>query len=401
MIVIMIIVYRYRRLQSDETDDIVNGINVLRSQNILYVIGKLGNSVSTVGIRIALNFAKKHNMFHKNKKYLEFSESYEFYDNTVYFIDGWFGLWNENPCEKDLVLENFRLIIERAKDKERNIKFVIGLRTDDFEAYKKDLEGIGISFPERQTILRDSSSKHKDTRVKRHLKDVTRKCTTDGCRCKSLRLEDIKSIDIIGGHLIIDLLDLDHTMAPGLVDVSIGPLQTMIEHFRALGNKDKNLFECLLYIVLIGSYNENEFRSAVADKFSISENVLKEGTNLKKYTDTNLKKYLKRLDVEEITQMWTSKLSGNCKETNEIVVFRHIFLYISAFHAFYSLFPERMMRYCHLDAILQLVRPEGQTSAFTVEANRELISNFYQERIQGKDFEDDLKDHPLTVFLQT
>ncbi|XP_062574050.1 uncharacterized protein LOC134235891 isoform X1 [Saccostrea cucullata] len=393
VVVVIVLAYRQLRPRSDENEDIKNGIHVLHSENILYVIGKLGNSVSTVGDGIASGFAEKRNMKSKNIKYLDVSENFEFSESTVYYIDGWFGLWNDNPCEKDLVLENFRLIIESAKDKERNIKFIIGLRTDEFESYKKDLEGIGISFPERQKILRDSSSRHKDTRVETHLKELKRKCTTDGCSCKSLHLKDIKSCDMIGGHLIIDLLDLDHTMAPLMLSGNDGPLQAMKQHFKDLENEDKNLFECIFYIVLVGFYDETMFRSDVADNFSISENVLQHGTNLHKYTKT--------LKAEEITQMWTSTFSGDYKETNTIVVFWHTFLYISAFHACYSLYPEKMMRYCHLDAILQLVRPEGQKSAFTVEANRELISTFYEERIQGKVFEDHVKDHPLTLFLQT
>ncbi|XP_061197108.1 uncharacterized protein LOC133205335 [Saccostrea echinata] len=196
----------------------VNGTNVLRSENILYVIGKLGNSVSTVGKKIVSDFAKKHNMSDENRKYLDISEKIAFSTNAVYFIDGWFGLWNDNPCEKDLVLDNFSSIIEAAKDKERNIKFVIGLRTDYFESYKKDLEGIGISFPERQKILRDSYSKHKDTRVEMHLKKMTRKCTTDRCRCKSLCLQDIKSIDVIGALSVPDDI---RTLCPR--DIALDP----------------------------------------------------------------------------------------------------------------------------------------------------------------------------------
>ncbi|XP_062577735.1 uncharacterized protein LOC134239580 [Saccostrea cucullata] len=46
--VIVVIVCRKLTLKSDEIDDIQNGMNVLRSENILYIIGKLGNSVSMV-----------------------------------------------------------------------------------------------------------------------------------------------------------------------------------------------------------------------------------------------------------------------------------------------------------------------------------------------------------------
>lgn len=59
--------------------------------------------------------------------YLDFMVDYMFFDNIVYFVDGWFGLWNDNLCERFLVEENFKFIF-KEKSNEKNIKFVVGLR---------------------------------------------------------------------------------------------------------------------------------------------------------------------------------------------------------------------------------------------------------------------------------
>ncbi|XP_056008884.1 uncharacterized protein LOC125661998 isoform X2 [Ostrea edulis] len=390
---VSVLVYRKLSRQTKETKDIINGTTALKSERIIYVVGNLGNSVSTVGKGIVEAFAKKHNMDHIYSNYLDISEDFDFSPNTIYFVDGWFGLWNDNPCEKSGVFDCLRRIKAEGKDRNKRTKFVIGLRTDIRDSYIKDFKGNGIPFSQRHTILRESSSKEKWVKLKNHLQNVKRACTADGCQCKSLKVKDIMSIDAvpIGPHLMVKLLDLDHTKARDLVDEDKGPLTVMCEHFMGLKSKDEQFFKCIMYIVLIGFYDENEFRHDVATHFSISKTSLKE---------CDLKKYTKRLKASQLAPMWTSQLTGVSKEREGVYVFWHNFLYICAFHACFALYPDKMMQYCNLDAILQLVRPEGQRSPFTVEADKTLISRFYEDRISGKVIKCDVKDHPLLMFLR-
>lgn len=42
--------------------------------------------------------------------YLKFLINFRFFDNIVYFIDGWFGLWNDNLCEREFVKESMGVI---------------------------------------------------------------------------------------------------------------------------------------------------------------------------------------------------------------------------------------------------------------------------------------------------
>lgn len=120
-------------------EDVENGVNVLKRLNILYVLGQLGNSVSTVGKRIADKYANTHTSEVRHLNYLDLSTDYEFSDNTVYFVDGWFGLWNDNPCERSLVNENLKSIL-KVKNNEKNIKFVVGLRSELKHTYQHVFE---------------------------------------------------------------------------------------------------------------------------------------------------------------------------------------------------------------------------------------------------------------------
>jgi hypothetical protein len=185
---------------------------------------------------------------------------------------------------------------------------------------------------------------------------------------------------------------LDHTWARDLVDQNTGPLLAVRNHFQDLKSQDESVFKCILYIILIGFYDKSDFRHDVATHFSITETNLDECKDLTKYTKT--------LQASQIAPMWASNHRGGSEERKEVCVFWHNFLYISAFHACFALYPDKMMRHCNIDAILQLVRPEGQRSSFTVEADKALISTFYEERIKGNGIEEHVKDHPLLLFLR-
>lgn len=106
-------------------EDIANGVNVLKRSDILYIIGQLGNSVSTLGKDIAKKYKEDFKMEIEELHYLDLSANLK--DNTVYFVDGWCGLWNDNLCERDLVKENHNLILQYC---ENNKKVRLSLSLD-------------------------------------------------------------------------------------------------------------------------------------------------------------------------------------------------------------------------------------------------------------------------------
>lgn len=376
-------------------EDVKNGCDVLETNDIVYVVGLLGNSVSTVGKDIAYKHAQKNKMSVVYLNYLELSTNFRFSDNTVYFIDGWFGLWNDNPCERESVKKSFGLIFQE-RDKKEGGKFVVGLSSEIRKTYAEFFEENMVLFPPSETILLDRSSKKKKEKVKSRLDDIKKKCSKAKCQCHKLELKHILDGKQLGPHLIINLVRLDHSLATVLIDESQTPVDYMTEHFRSLIRKDEELFKGILYLVLNGVYDEKEFSSLNVGEFTItSENM----------TNKKLEAYTKRIEFKSSTQQksklaptWSSIILGSSKERNVVHVFWHNFLYICAFRACYYSFPEIVMPHCNLDAILQLVRPIGQGEHFTVEADVELITSFYEKRIRGvKSLEVSVGEHPLVL----
>lgn len=378
----------------EQDEDVENGVNVLKRLNILYVLGQLGNSVSTVGKRIADKYANTHTSEVRHLNYLDLSTDYEFSDNTVYFVDGWFGLWNDNPCERSLVNENLKSIL-KVKNNEKNIKFVVGLRSEVKHSYQHVFEENGVKFATAETIRRDTSSKQREQEIKKHLERVQRKCHGTDCKCQALSVNKLLSIDYIGTHLTINLVDLDHSQAAAMVDKDKGPVVAMTEHFESLKSKDKDLFDCIFYLVLNGFYDEQNLRDKIAEETSTSTEKMR-NKELGKYTKT-----IRSEDRSQLATMWSSKMNREVIKTTTFMVFWHNFLYICAFHACYNSFPEKVMQYCNIDAILQLVRPLNHKpkSTFTIEADVNRISLF-EKRIKGTNLESHVKDHPLLRYLE-
>lgn len=387
----------YKKLK-DKTgidEDVKNGCDVLETNDIVYVVGLLGNSVSTVGKEIACKHAQKNKMSVVYLNYLELSTNFRFSDNTVYFIDGWFGLWNDNPCERESVKESFGLIFQE-RDKKEGKKFVVGLSSEIRKTYAEFFEENEVLFSPSETILLDRSSKKKKEKVKTRLDALKKKCSKAECPCHKLELEHIIDGKKLGPHLIINLVSLDHSLATVLIDESKTPLDHMTEQFQRLYRVDEELFKGILYLVLNGVYDEEDFISLNVGEFTITRDNM---------TNPDLEAYTKRIQFKNSEQQksklaptWSSIILGSSKERNIVHVFWHNFLYICAFRACYNLFPEMVMMHCNLDAILQLVRPIGQGGHFAVETDVELITKFYEKRIKVvRALDVNVGEHPLVL----
>lgn len=350
--------------------------------------------MSTAGKKIASNFDKTNQISHSFINYLDLSDEFEFSDKTVYYIDGWFGLWNDNPSEQREVEKNLRLINEKSNGEGQDIKFVIGLRSEMHDIHMDVFEANNISCSDHnRTILLNSSSIKKVRGIEKRLEKIKRNCHEIDCSCKEIKLRELLQVTLIGTHLTLNILELDHTLGRDIIDREKGPLVAMKNHFKALKSNDKELFAGIHYIVLNGSYEEKTFKRDISEKFNIKKSSL-ELESLKPYVTTK----------NRLAPMWSSKVCGYKTQTDNVnaVVFWHNFLYIGAFHACYeeSDEKEKMMLYCNMDAILQLVRPIGQESDFTVQADLPSISTFYDKRIKGKKIEEHVVDHPLMKYLR-
>lgn len=78
-------------------------------------------------------------------------------------------------------------------------------------------------------------------------------------------------------------------------------------------------------------------------------------------------------------------------------VFWHPFIYLCAVHFLIQKNPEFVIRYCNVDAILQLVRPERfQTSYFKVSADNRCVTLISEKiRLLGK--EEEYAHHSLVI----
>lgn len=370
---------------------VTTGAKILRKANVVYVVGKLGNSVSTNGKKLANNFATDNQMSEKFINYLDLLGGFEFSENTIYFIDGWFGLWNDNPCEERVVRESLNLLSEEIKSGDKDIKFVIGVRAEVLKRYGSVFKDNALSKSLQMPILLDSATQQNSS-IEKHLETIREKCDIADCPCKRIEVIELMEVEKIGAHLILKLLEIDHNFASEMDELLEKPLDAMIGHFKSVKLRDKDLFAGILYMVLNGSYDENNFNKIIAENFDIEESC---------FDNEDLEKYTRR--KESLAPTWSSRICGDSTTPIEnAVVFCHNFLYISAFHACYDESDEKkkFLLHCNMDAVLQLVRPSGDESDFTVKADLESISTFYEERIKGGKLEEHVQNHPLMVYLK-
>ncbi|XP_061190108.1 uncharacterized protein LOC133197963 isoform X2 [Saccostrea echinata] len=379
--------------EDEETNEFVaGGVNVLTSKNLLCLFGKLGNSLSTTGKDIVKAFAQTHNIDPYYYNYLDIPN--DFPPETVNFIDGWCGLWNTNPSEMQITIKNLEQIISCCETVPFNIKFVLGIRTE----IKEDLENHKINFNDNETLLLDTFSKFRQRKVAQKLESIKANCCNNTCKCKSLALRNIENISCkhTGIPLIVNLMDIDHSMIEQFLIKDTSPLKAMKKHIHDIKSNDTELFQCLLYLVNNGYYDQHDFKEEVAREFNVAQTCFENNKKVQKYT--------KSIKKSELTPMWAANISnGNVAKNVEgascqtVRVFWHNFLYICAFHVCFDAHPEKMIRFCNMDALLQLLRPTtSKQEPFTVAVNTALIKIFC-ERIQGTPLEEKLSEHPLMM----
>lgn len=85
----------------------------------------------------------------------------------------------------------------------------------------------------------------------------------------------------------------------------------------------------------------------------------------------------------------------------EYIVFEYVFLYLCAFHSLFKMQPKMVMKHCNMDAVLQIVRPEGASQdgdeiKFFVKAKNEYVTYFYKEVLKKTPgLEETIRSHPL------
>ncbi|XP_048752248.2 uncharacterized protein LOC125663875 [Ostrea edulis] len=401
----MIIVYRRRKSKSncsENTDElqaliqeginmpvvkmryVLNGMAALsrEGEKSIVVLGRFGNAVSSTSRRILESFAKQKEWTPMEFRYTDIPCTVE--ENTIMFVYGWFGFWNDDPCSIEKVRKACRELTQLVYGKP-NVKVIIGMRSDHHKKYHVQIdEAIKDLF--HNEINLDSEDMHKDAEHSKYFdENIKKACVKSESACKDLKFHTLrKGCDkAIGIPLKLNVLAKYHDLIHDYV-ANRDLLKAMTDHFTALENdtEKKHVYGWIMYICLKGKYarSENVDDALIQNmKFGITARSFEENYD----------------ELNRYVRMRNSDRLSNIPPQDAQYVFWHQFIYICAFHYMYKKDPDAVMSYCNIDAIVQLVRPEGVKKTYLeVSADSPRVARF-NERMQQNGLVDEYKNHPL------
>lgn len=318
----------------------------------IIVVGKFGNSVSSTSRRIFEGFQNKKGWTSLECRYTDIPDTVE--KNTIMFVYGWFGMWNDDLCSLDKAKTACQSLI-RILNEIRNVKIIVGMRSDLYRKYYQELQ----EADEQTTNLfyheinLDSADVQKDDEYLKYLNEkIQRPCKQDSCACQHLTYEKLRKgkDKVVGVPLKINAIEKYHDLIPNYLD-NWDILKVMKDHFISI-EKDRNrrhVYEWITYICLKGKFTRSESFDASLVKeldFKITDSSFDEN-------DTELSKYV-RMRNSDIRQ----KIPPNSPRAQ--YVFWHPFIYICAFHYLFDKDPTLVMTHCNIEAIFELVRTKKE-----------------------------------------
>ncbi|XP_048752250.2 uncharacterized protein LOC130046343 [Ostrea edulis] len=364
---------------------VLNGMTALSREDgkSIVVLGKFGNSVSSTSRCILEGFAKQKQWTTMEFRYTDIPCTVE--ENTIMFVYGWFGLWNDDPCSIEKV-RNACQELTHLLGRIPNVKIIIGMRSDHLKKYHLEIDEATKDLFHIEINL-DSEDVHKDAEHLKYFNEKIKKtCVKSECACNDLKFDMFRNgcdKAIIGIPLKVNVLAKYHDLIHGYVD-NRDLLKTMTDHFTALENETekKHVYGWIMYICLKGKYarSENVDEALIQNmKFGITARSFDENSD----------------ELNRYVRMRNSDKRNNISPQDAQYVFWHPFIYICAFHYLYKKDPDAVISYCNIDAIVQLVRPEGVSKTYLeVSADSPRVARF-NERMQQKGLVDEYKNHPL------
>jgi hypothetical protein len=315
-------------------------------------------------------------------RYTEIPEDVE--ENTIMFVYGWFGLWNDDPCSIEKVRDACKKL-NHLLGSIHNVKVIIGMRSEHFMKYLLKIgESSGDLF--HIEIRLDAEDVHKDNEHSKIFdENIKQACENCKCKCKGLKFSMLRKghDKSIGIPLKINVLAKYHDLISNYIANDGDLLKVMTDHFTALETQPekKHVYEWIMYICLKGVYprSENVDNTVITNmKFGITVASFDEHYD-------ELSKYIRKRDSDQ---------RQNVSPLDVQYIFWHPFIYICAFHYLYKKNPDAVMSYCNIDAILQLVRPDGVKTYLEVSADSSKVDLFYR-RLQQEGLLDEYREHPL------
>lgn len=367
-------------------EKVFNGTSLLLRTDVksVVVLGKLGNAVSSISRRISKRFKKLKNWEILDCPYTEIPNTVE--EKTIMFVYGWFGIWNDDLCSlekaKTACQSLSRILSETTK-----VKLIIWMRSDLYMKYHGELI-VDDCQPHLflHEINLDSANNNEDAEYAKYFyKNILNKCQSSACAFRTLTCDMIQTgkDNAVGMPLKLKLIQKYHDLMhnyEGEWDISMA----MKYHFISLENDERkrHVYAWILYICLKGHFTRDEpFDTELVEKigFQIDKSSFNENDK----------------DVQRYFRVRNSNAIKNVSPSNAQYVFWHRFIYICAFKFLFEKDPELVVKYCNVDAILQLVRPKGaKTSYFEVTADEHFV-NLFNERIHELNLEERYEKNPL------
>nr|XP_022338665.1 uncharacterized protein LOC111134132 isoform X3 [Crassostrea virginica] len=354
------------------------GVHLLLKENVhsICIIGQYGNSVFSTSSFILKKFANWKNWKAQQFLFTDVPDCVE--EKTVMKVYGWFGTWNDDLCSLDTVKMVCQKL-ENVLDDVSDVKLVIEMSSDKYHKYRMELE------PFRKLFMNEISLDgcYADEENLQHFKKIQRSCKHKKCPCKRLTFDMLHHGNdrYVGMPLKINIIAKHHdrTLIRNYIE-NQDILRVMTEHFTALETKEnmKEVYEWISYICLKG-------------QFSTSEAL---DQDLMATWDFGIQKddFVKNDNLKDFFQLKPSNM-----ETGDLSVyaFWHPFIYICAFHSLFQKDEIRVVESCNIDAIVELVRPEGSNKSYIeVSANAE-CANRFSERLRRLNLVDKYNAHPL------
>ena len=167
--------------------NVLNGLTTLLRKDVrsLVVVGSFGNSVTSTSRRILKEVRVNKNCKSHECRFTEVQRIVD--ENTIIFVYGWFGFWNDDLCSVAAVREACHKL-ERLLNDTQTVKLIIGMRSDLYREYHQVLKEYTDLF--QHEINLDAANVHKDAEYLKYFKErIKYPCEKRECSCEQLTFE--------------------------------------------------------------------------------------------------------------------------------------------------------------------------------------------------------------------
>ena len=349
----------------------------------IVVFGGIGNMMSSTARYIMEKFAMRMKWKYAQYQFPEKPDTVD--EKTIILVYGWFGLWNDNLCFRNEAKDVCEHLTKILKDKSE-VKLILVMRSDVFSNHKGDLEKYHSLFSNKFNL----HDEHLSDDYSEYFKMKTKSCKVDKCKCHELSIAKIRygNDELIGLPLKVEIILKyhDHDELLKSYSDSWDILTAMKDHFKALEEHEKPIYEWIMYTCLKGHFSQTDpFDQDLINKMNY-------GIKLCSFEEHRepLHKYLR---------VWFSDLQ-NVSTEDARYVFWHPFIYICAFHYLYKKEKSIIMNHCNVNAIMQLLRPNSWKTNKTPSSYIEVCADaadveLLRKRLRKLELLSKYNDHPL------